>query len=204
MAGETAHGIGFEQSVGLWRRHDTPPALTVTGDGKSTCAGEPLGGLRVVHRPYRLRGCSECGIVAGDDGLRDEHGDLQGWILLEGCLLQQIPDHADCLCADYVERRRRRALVGLALKKQVPNLGPVAEREHELVPTRERCEGTCCKGQIATLNLRRDGLTASRERVTTEGGDNAHVSPPHDMRARLRSRGPANASAERAATATHG
>ena len=199
MARETAHGIGFEQSVGLWRRHDTPPALTVAGDGKSPRAGEPLGGLRVVHRPDRLRGRRECGIVAGDDGLRDEHGDPQGRILLEKCLLQQVADHADRLCADHVKRRRRRALVGLALEEQVPDLGPVAEREHELVLTRERREGTCCKGQIATLDLRRDELTASRERIAPEGSDDAHVSPPHDERARPRSRGPANTPPERAA-----
>jgi hypothetical protein len=58
-------------------------ALAVPRDGESSRAGELVGRLGVVHQSDRLRGRRECGIVTGDDGLRDEHGNPQARIGLE-------------------------------------------------------------------------------------------------------------------------
>jgi len=89
----------------------------------------------------------------------------QARIRVKQSFLQEVADHADRLRADHVERRCRRALIRLALEQQVTDLRAVPERQYELVLAGERCERRSRNRQIAALDLRRDGLAASRERI---------------------------------------
>jgi len=49
--------------------------------------------------------------------------------------------------------------------QQVTDLRAVPERQYELVLAGERCERRSRNRQIAALDIRRDGLAASRERI---------------------------------------
>ena len=69
-----------------------------------------------------------------------------------------------------------RALVGLALEQQVPDLRAVAEREHELVRSGERRERSGSGLQVAALHLGGDLFAPARERVPAQCSDDAHVS----------------------------
>ena len=171
---EVADGVGLEQSPRLGRGHDAPPALAVARDREAARLGQGVRRRRVVHGPDRLRGRGEGRVVGGDEGLGHERDDAQRRVGLQQRLLQEVADHADGLGADDVERGWPRAGVGLALEQQMADLRAVAEGQDELVVARERYERRGGGAEVAPLHVGRDLLTAARQGVAAQGGDDPH------------------------------
>ena len=174
---EAADGVGFEQPERFRGRYDSSPSFPVAGDCESACLGELLSRCR-CRTSARSASMAKRrqDRPSATSGLGDERDDAQAGVALQQRLLEQVADHADGFGADHVKGRRVCALVGLALEQEVTDLRAVAERQHELVRSGKRNEGSGSRLQVMALHLSRDLLSSARERVPAERGDDAHVS----------------------------
>ena len=160
----------------LWRRHDAPPFVAVLRDAPTGRGGTCFGLFAGIDRADELAGCLKRRVIRVDNNLRQQRG--HGMRMVQ-CILQllldHVADHADGFRTQHVERKCLVGFVSRTLKRQQPDLRPIAVGHDQRVPgAHDFCQCSGRSPDVGALIVCRQGLSPLQQGVPAKRCDHQH------------------------------